>query len=113
MTTAQVLNPGLHFKTRAALQLDTSWSELERAIVLTVAYADVFDYPLTSGEIHRYLAGVAAAPAAVAAALGQLSGRALAQSGPYVMLPGRHPGQVAVDLAAGQRIVEHVGVGHR
>jgi hypothetical protein len=91
MTTAQVLNPGLHFKTRDALQLDTSWSELERAIVLTVAYADVFDYPLTSGEIHRYLAGVAAEPAAVEAALRQrhLSSGALAQAGPYVMLPGR------------------------
>ncbi|HYF61657.1 MAG TPA: hypothetical protein VD886_02520 [Herpetosiphonaceae bacterium] len=91
MTNANALDQSLRFKTRAALQLDTSWSELERAIVMTVAYADVFDYPLTSGEIHRYLAGVAAAPAVVEAALrqGHLVAGTLAQSGPYVMLPGR------------------------
>lgn len=87
--TANVRDHAMRFKT--ALELDTSWSELERAIVMTVAYADVFDYPLTGGEIHRYLAGVAAAPAEVAAALrqGLLRAGTLAQVGPYVMLPGR------------------------
>jgi hypothetical protein len=35
---------------------------LRRAIARTVAYADVFDYPLDRGEIQRYLIGEAASP---------------------------------------------------
>jgi hypothetical protein len=33
---------------------------IERAIIRTVAYADIFDYPLTVPEITRYLIGVSA-----------------------------------------------------
>ena len=33
---------------------------LEYAILATVAYADVFDYPLTLLQLHRYLHSLAA-----------------------------------------------------
>ena len=36
----------------------TPFSVLSNAVLQTAAYADVFDYPLTSGEIHRYLIGI-------------------------------------------------------
>jgi hypothetical protein len=63
---------------------------LERAILQTVAYADVFDYPLTADEIHRYLVGVSASRGAVRALLsnGNLPG-ALSRSGRYFSLGGR------------------------
>ena len=42
---------------------------LELAVLKTVAYADVFDYPMTPAEVHRYLIGLRATPADVDAAL--------------------------------------------
>lgn len=42
---------------------------LSNAIVETVAYADIFDYPLTAMEIHRYLIGSRCSRDAVQAAL--------------------------------------------
>src|SRR5262245_46210397 len=71
--------------------LDPARPALERAILLTVAYADIFDYPLTAAEIHRYLVGAAASPAAIQAALdgGRLVPHALSYRDGYMMLPGR------------------------
>jgi hypothetical protein len=64
---------------------------LEQAILKAVAYADVFDYPLTVHEVHRYLAEVPAPLSAVSDALenGLLSRCQLACHRGYVTLPGR------------------------
>jgi hypothetical protein len=64
---------------------------LERAILLTVAYADIFDYPLTAAEIHRYLVGTAAPSVAIQTALDgdRLAPHSLSYRDGYFMLPGR------------------------
>lgn len=64
---------------------------LEQAIWQTVAYVDVFDYPLTITEIHRYLEGIPATMSDVTRALanGRLSPQYLAQHNGYYMLAGR------------------------
>ncbi len=65
--------------------------ELAQAIWRTLAYVDLFDYPLTAVEIHRYLEGIPASLAAVQHALAhspQLAGQLLCHAGFY-SLPGR------------------------
>src|SRR5438876_2105240 len=62
---------------------------LERAIVHAVAYADVFDYPLTADEIHRYLVGVRASRGDISKALAGGRLAQLARSGRYFTLTGR------------------------
>ena len=49
----------LAFATKPALQ---NTSPLERAILETLAYSDVFDYPLTLDELHRFLTLPATVP---------------------------------------------------
>jgi len=44
-------------------------SNLETSILRTLAYSDLFDYPLTAREIHRYLVGYAASFESVEEAL--------------------------------------------
>jgi len=44
-------------------------ASLEMSIAQTLAYADVFDYPLTAAETHRYLVGLFSPLSAVQAAL--------------------------------------------
>src|SRR2546429_6376733 len=80
---------------------DQGRAALERAIVQAVAYADVFDYPLTADEIHRYLIGVPASRGAVRAALGtpRLVPDVLSRSGRYFTLAGR---ESAVDTRRGR-----------
>ena len=64
---------------------------LERAILLAVAYADVFDQPVTAREIHRYLPGRRATSRAVMDVLegDRLVPRRLSRVGRYFTLPGR------------------------
>lgn len=63
---------------------------MEAALLCTLAYADLFDYPLTAHEAHRYLVGLAAGLAEVEAVLN--NGRApaqIARRGGYFTLSGR------------------------
>src|SRR5919199_3633445 len=68
---------------------DPGRAALERAIVQAVAYADVFDYPLTVDEIHRYLIGVPASRGMVRAVLSNGKPDVLVRRGRYFMLEGR------------------------
>ena len=63
---------------------------LEGAILQTLAYVDVFDYPLTLLELQRYLIAMPATLDAVDAALARLqpAGRVVARGG-FFALPGR------------------------
>jgi hypothetical protein len=62
-------------------------STLQEAITYTLAYADVFGYPLTLPELHRYLIGFDVTPGAVAAALRDTT--AFPNTNGYYTLPGR------------------------
>lgn len=64
--------------------------EVKRAILQALAYADVFDYPLTAAEVHRYLIGATASRRAVQLRLAALvaSGSLVSRDDLY-MLPGR------------------------
>jgi hypothetical protein len=64
---------------------------VKEAILRTVAYADVFDYPLAPHEIHRYLARTRAPPSAVQQVLDDrlLARGELVENKGYVSLRGR------------------------
>jgi hypothetical protein len=66
-------------------------SPLETAILHTVAYVDVFDYPLTVAELHRYLVAIPAGVARVRDLLtnGRLVPNRLVRCGDFYTLPGR------------------------
>jgi hypothetical protein len=64
-------------------------SSIAQAAVRTVAYADVFDHPLTVAEAHRYLVGMQAPVAAVRAELERLVPERLTRREGLYMLRGR------------------------
>ncbi|MFQ5400750.1 MAG: hypothetical protein ACE5E7_14280 [Anaerolineae bacterium] len=64
---------------------------IETAILRTVAYVDVFNYPLTAAQVHRYLEGVSASREEIEAILanGRLIPDRLSRLDGYFTLPGR------------------------
>jgi hypothetical protein len=62
---------------------------IAQAVLRTVAYADVFDHPLTLVEAHRYLVGVTAPQAAVREELQRLVPERLTRREGFYMLRGR------------------------
>jgi hypothetical protein len=64
---------------------------MEEAILQTVAYVDMYDYPLTAAEIHRYLVGIPAELPEVEQALenSRQVNNLLGKNGDYYFLAGR------------------------
>jgi hypothetical protein len=76
---------------------------LRHAVVSTLVYADLFDYPLTDAEIQRYLIGEAATTSQVTALLEGDAGlrRQVDRTGDWLHLAGRsHLAKVRRDRAA-------------
>ena len=71
--------------------MNTTWFDAEQAIVNTVSYVDVFDYPLTPAEIHRYLIRLPLTTAETHRLLdtGRLVPARLSHRDGLYMLPGR------------------------
>ncbi len=63
---------------------------LKRAILHTLSYADVFDYPLTTSEVHRYLTAQQATVGEVGQALDEMADSCtIVRIGKWFVLPGR------------------------
>jgi hypothetical protein len=73
----------------AVMRTEPRRAALDRAIVQAVAYADVFDYPLTADEIHRYLIGIQASRGDIRNALGNGRPKEVSRNGRYFTLVGR------------------------
>ncbi len=70
--------------------VDQDSTLLKQGVLQTLAYADVFEYPLAISEIHRYLSSHEALPGDVAAAVGNLlEAGAVVRAGEWFALPGR------------------------
>lgn len=67
-------------------------TELERAILATITYRDLFDYPVTIAEIHRYLHGIHCDQDSVRVALQnpEFTGDRLETDGEYYSLKHRN-----------------------
>jgi len=64
---------------------------MEKAILKTLIYADIFDYPLKINEIHKWLIKKKATPRQMESALGRLMQRAKCKvQSEYYFLPGKN-----------------------
>lgn len=66
---AEWLRPENHVAAVATIKPEARVQALRRAIVKTLVYADLFDYPLTPPELQHYLVGEAASTRRVTAML--------------------------------------------
>jgi hypothetical protein len=72
------------------MAMSISPARLDQSILATVAYADIFDFPLDRLEVHRDLIGVVATEDATFAAIDGLVARGqLAEDAGQLTLPGR------------------------
>lgn len=67
--------------------VDVSSENIVRAVFQTLAYSDVFDYPLTAAETQRYLTSSKSSAEQISRALSDES--LFEQTGAYFTLPGR------------------------
>ncbi len=81
----------MHQSTATCAPVTRRLSTFESAIYSTIAYRDVFDFPVTLAEIHRYLHGVHCGPSDILDAIssGPLGRRRLDTDGAYFALRGR------------------------
>lgn len=79
-----------HLTRKVVVSPDPDQATLEQAIIRVLAYSDVFDYPLSAEEIHRYLE-VPASLKAVQDTLhnGRLTPNRISRHGDFFTLPGR------------------------
>lgn len=73
----------------SALQQAPSLSALDRSVLLTVLYADLFDFALSYDELFRRLVAIPSDPARVEAAIARLCDGFLATVDEYIVWIGR------------------------
>lgn len=86
------MNAEFRLGRNSELASGTELSRLEKAVLKTVAYVDIFDFPLTLPEIHRYLVGFPASTSEVESVMignGSLAHRRLEHQDVFYALPGR------------------------
>ena len=91
-------------KSSESLPQNARWTMVLTAVFHTLAYADIFDYPLTAPEVYRYLTSARASADEVSRALADQT--LFSQVGDYFTLRGREQiveirkrrGQVAARL---------------
>ena len=70
--------------------LHNSLKFIDQAIIKAIAYSDIFDYPLTTAEIHRYLEKPASLEWVTSRLQnGTITALKISQVGPYYSLSGR------------------------